>query len=404
MDKIEKSYDTDDLLRNLLERSLDNIYFKDEHSRIILCNETYAAKAGFSDIKGLLGKTDFEIFDQKHAQAAFNDEKHIMETGKPLIGYEEKEIWSNTNQLRWASTSKMPLVDLDGKIIGTFGISRDITEQKEAEQKIIEYTERLAALNQQMNEELMLAERFQRAFLPRVYPAFDRSDVRDYPVFYHKYLASGHVGGDFCAIRKLSATKVSLFICDVMGHGVRSALITGMIRTMIDDLVQKDMKPGEFLSQMNKKLFALLSSEEDLIFVTACYVIIDLQTGYLTYANAGHPRPLIKRNHSRQVLALRRLASHQPALGLQNNAFYETGIIHINSGDIVFLYTDGILEATGRDGDEFGQIRLIETLAAEKSTQLSTVVDRIAETVCAFHESTQFSDDICIVSMQLGTP
>jgi len=121
----------------LMNNVPDHIYFKDMESRFVRNSGSQIKRFGLSDPSQALGKTDFDFFSQGHARRAFNDEQTIMRTGQPLIGVEEKETWPD-GHVTWASTTKMPLRDKDGTIVGTFGISRDVTEHKKTEAAVRE--------------------------------------------------------------------------------------------------------------------------------------------------------------------------------------------------------------------------------------------------------------------------
>lgn len=123
------------LMRNFMESSDDSIYFKDLQSRFIRCSRIMIQRFGNEQMQDFTGKTDFDIFDEEHAREAFEDEQEIIRTGKPIFGKQEREIATN-GQVSWALTSKLPLRDADGEIIGTFGISKNITELKETEQEL----------------------------------------------------------------------------------------------------------------------------------------------------------------------------------------------------------------------------------------------------------------------------
>jgi len=123
------------LLDALMEHIPDNIYFKDRESRFIRINKAAAKWYGLDDPAQAIGKTDFDLFTGEHAQAAFDDEQRIIESGKPLLHIEEKETWPD-GTVTWVDTSKLPLRDRDGNIIGTFGISSDITAKKLAEESL----------------------------------------------------------------------------------------------------------------------------------------------------------------------------------------------------------------------------------------------------------------------------
>jgi PAS domain S-box-containing protein len=118
-----------ELLHTLLDNMPDAIYFKDLKSRFIKVNKYWVNKVGLGDAKKVEGKTDFDFFTPEHARQAFNDEMEVINSGKPLVGLEEKETWPDRPDT-WVSTTKMPLRDKKGNIIGTFGQSRDITEIK----------------------------------------------------------------------------------------------------------------------------------------------------------------------------------------------------------------------------------------------------------------------------------
>lgn len=136
--EIVNKYESEqNLLQALLNSIPDSIYFKDLRSKIIKVNPAMATKHNVNQLSDLIGKTDFDMFGYDHALAAYNDEQEIINTGKALIGKEEKEDWQD-GRTTWVSTTKMPLYDTDGKIIGTFGLSRDITEEIMSKQRIKE--------------------------------------------------------------------------------------------------------------------------------------------------------------------------------------------------------------------------------------------------------------------------
>ena len=125
-----------DLLRALLDNSPDHIYFKDTQSRFIKSSTAQALQFGMSTPDGLVGKSDFDVFSEEHARPAFEDEQEIIRTGLPMIGKVEKETWIDGRPDTWCLTTKMPLRNRDGEIVGTFGITKDISELKEAERRI----------------------------------------------------------------------------------------------------------------------------------------------------------------------------------------------------------------------------------------------------------------------------
>lgn len=124
-----------ELLRSLLDTSEETIYFKDKESRFLRCSAAMARIFNAQNPAAVVGRTDFDFFTKEHAQPAFEDEQQIIKTGKPIISKVEKETWPD-GRITWSLTSKMPLRSVSGEIIGTFGISKDITAIKEAETKL----------------------------------------------------------------------------------------------------------------------------------------------------------------------------------------------------------------------------------------------------------------------------
>ncbi len=124
-----------DLLRALLDNIPDSIYFKDRQSRFLRIGHQLARKFGLQDPNAAIGQTDADFFSPEHAKAALEDEDFILRTGQPIVGKTEKETWPD-GQERWVLTTKMPYRDKTGQVIGTFGVSKDITPLKQAEAEL----------------------------------------------------------------------------------------------------------------------------------------------------------------------------------------------------------------------------------------------------------------------------
>lgn len=122
------------LLRALLENIPDNIYFKDLQSRFIKVNQSMVDTYGVGS-SSLIGQSDFDLFTEEHARPAYEDEQEIIRSGKPIIGKLEKETFAN-GHVNWMSTTKTPLKNAQGHIIGTMGISRNVSELKQTEAKL----------------------------------------------------------------------------------------------------------------------------------------------------------------------------------------------------------------------------------------------------------------------------
>ena len=141
----ESGINESQMMNALMDYITDSIYFKDLKSRCILINKACAVKFRIKDPDKAAGKTDFDFFSKEHAKQAYKDEQQIIKTKKPIVNIEEKETWKGKED-RWASTTKMPFYNEKGEVIGTFGISRDITDKKRAQEEIKEGRSRIEAI------------------------------------------------------------------------------------------------------------------------------------------------------------------------------------------------------------------------------------------------------------------
>ena len=145
------------LLSALLEHVQSGIYFKDLQSRFLLINRAQARTLKLQSPDEAIGKSDWDFFAEEHAKEALFDEQEIIRSGRPLLDKEEKETWPD-GRITWVSTSKMPLLSPDGKIIGTFGISRDVTESRNTRQALIESEARFQELISTIREVFWIRE------------------------------------------------------------------------------------------------------------------------------------------------------------------------------------------------------------------------------------------------------
>jgi phosphoserine phosphatase RsbU/P len=393
------------LLKMLMDTLPDHIYFKDRESRFIAVNRATAELFGFADPAHVLGKTDADIFAREHAQAALRDEQEIVRTGQPLVNMEEKETWPDGHET-WVSTSKLPLRDPNGHIIGTFGLSRDITEKKRAEEKLAALAKELREKNEALEQDLEMARELQQAMLPHRYPHFPHhaSEEEIAVRFYHFYQPSMSVSGDFFQVLKLSDTKAGIFICDVMGHGVRAALVASTVSALVGQLRDYLGDPGEFLCRLNRALRSTLEYySEAPLFASAFYLLADLEKGELRYANAGHPNPLrIHRERDRTDTYPLNGSKHGPALGLFDDALYPNSQCELSPHDTLLLFTDGLYEVEGPGGDIYDYRRLLEAVSRHRELPAFQLCHEVIEEVQRFSAGRHFSDDACLVAMEVG--
>ena len=395
--------DTGFLLRSLMDNISDKIYFKDRESRFVMLNKTCMKWHGFTSEKDYAGKTDFDVFTKEHAQQAFDDEQRIIATGEPLLGVEERETWED-GTVTWVSTTKMPLRDKNGQIIGTFGISRDITEQKEAQLKASQYAAEIMRINEAMEDDVRMAGELQKTFFPKGYPDFpEGAEAASLLIeFHHHYFAGGILGGDYCAVTKLSEHEAGVFLCDVMGHGVRAALGTAFVRAMVEEISAIENDPGRFLTHMNRVLLPILQQEDVLLFTTACYLVVDVADGSVRAASAGHPLPMYFSGADGSVRWLFEDRSWcGPALALCEGEDYPTIQIEMLPGDAIVMFTDGLFEVAGANRDELGEQRLLEIARRHARLALPNRFTAILDDARQFSSKGTFEDDVCLIGFRL---
>jgi len=393
------------LLHSLMDNIPDTIYFKDRQSRFTRIDRAQAQILGVACPEDAIGKTDADFFTPEHARAALEDEQRLLQTGEPLVGKMEK-IRHADGKFRWVTATKVPVRDKQGQIVGLVGISRDVTERVEAEEKVAAYSAALRERNLQMEADLVLAREVQEALLPQQFPSFPpmvpshRSTLR----FASRYQPCAMVGGDFLNVLRISDSQAGLLVCDVMGKGVRAALVTAMMRALMEELLPIADSPGRFLAGLNRGLVSILQERQLPMFASACYVTLDSINGEVRFANAGHPAPFYLQPRAGTVEPLRQSdALPGPVLGVFDNSIYAEGRLRIVPGDRIMLFTDGLYELVGPSDEEFGQERLREAVRQRLDLALDGLFDQLLSEVRAFSCKKEFSDDICLLGAEIAS-
>jgi PAS domain S-box-containing protein len=419
-----------ELFQTLLDNLPDAIYFKDRESRFVRVSRSKVEKsllavrnrflaahpdAGPEELpphlagpepfaEYMLGKTDFDFYAEERARPAYEDEQEIIRTGQPSIGKLERAVQPE-GKVNWIITTKMPWHDKDGNIIGTFGVSRDVTALKETEERLAEYTRQLEQKNKQTAEELKMARELQLAMLPHEFPCVPRhrpraeSDLE----FFSYFFPSGAVSGDFFDVIRLSDTAVGLFICDVMGHDVRAALVTAMMRALVVDLSTTTTEPGELLAQINREVAGVFKQTGSTMYATAFYLIADVARAELRYASAAHPEPILLHRQRGMAEWLGNGPGQKkgPALGLFAEGQFPTHRCPMEVGDLIALFTDGLIEAEGPNNESFSAERLLAAVNQRAKLPTNELFAGLLDEIKKFSASSEFEDDVCVVGVEV---
>jgi sigma-B regulation protein RsbU (phosphoserine phosphatase) len=382
------------LLRQLMDHVPLQIYFKDMDSRFALASRQTAEWLGVGEPDALIGKHDRDFFSETHWAPAAYDERQVMESGNPIKDKLERETWRTASEETWVVTSKFPWRDRQGRVKGTFGVSSDVTDLVKAQKEAAKLASELAVRNQAYEEELHLAREIQHALATGQFPLVEGLE------FGSRYVPISGLAGDFFEVLPINDHAVGLLICDVMGHGVRSALIVAMLRGLLEKQRSQATDPGAFLNGLNVGLCSILNRAGATMFATAFYAVADRAAGTLSYACAGHPGAVIAGKSGVKQIAKEK-SERGPGLGLVPQTTYPVGSIALSEVERLVMFTDGIIEAENGSGEPFFEKRLMEIVGMSGKLSLDAMLQDILASVLTFSESKHFNDDVCLLGMEI---
>lgn len=377
------------LFQQMMETMDEYIYFKDVDSRFLAISRYYLSHCRESSPKEVLGKTDYELYDKEHADEAYFDERKLVEKELSEIHKDEHVTWDEFEM--WVHTRKLRLYTPSGFIAGTYGLSRNISRQKELDNALQQNLKSMEA-------ELELARNLQQALMQPKVPFFAADDGKPALEIATRYIATSHLSGDFFSIMETPGGCAGVLIADVMGHGVRSAMVTAMIQIALNQLENLLDEPAAFMKQLNGMFHQSLKSSGQVIFATAAYLHIDPKKRVLTCSQGGsnHGMLLPAEGEGKPLSA----GEVGPAIGLLPESDYVEHSCHLKPSDQVILYTDGVIEVTA-DGEEYGTGRLLKALKVRKSDTLQGQLDGLLQDVYAYGGAEEIDDDVCLIAVRV---
>lgn len=253
-----------------------------------------------------------------------------------------------------------------------------------------ERLEAASAAARRIDSELAHGRQLQRSFVSLVAPETPGYDIASH------YEAAREVGGDFFDLFRLRrrGRPLSVVIADVTGKGIAAALLMAFSRPLLHAAIDHTSGPAEALSRTNA---ILVNERRSSLFITALVARLDLPTGHLRFANAGHEPPiLVPGDGAPATLVL----GSGPLIGAFADLVLPECAVDLRPGDMLVLYTDGVTDARSSSGERFEEGRLFEAIAASRDGSAQDVVQAIASAVAAFAGGAEPADDITIVAIR----
>jgi serine phosphatase RsbU (regulator of sigma subunit) len=279
------------------------------------------------------------------------------------------------------------IMNLLCSFIGTAIANSEIYSLVEKQKKELENKNQIIETkNYQFLEELKLAKTIQQSLIPSVPPNIPGIRLASL------YKPMEDVGGDLFDFIKIREPNLfGIFISDVSGHGVPAALITSMVKTLVETAGEKRVKPAELLEYMNKKLLDQTGGN----FLTAFYAVYDISNSILTYARGAHNPPFVIRGN--EIITLNACGK---VLAIWEDVTFEQKQIKLFPGDKILFYTDGLTEAVNSQNLEFEEL-LPNFMIKNSNLSAQNFKDALYHALLNHREDYHFEDDVCIVVMEI---
>ncbi len=266
-------------------------------------------------------------------------------------------------------------------------------EIRSMQERIVENTEnltRLTAEKERIKTELNMAMQIQESMLPSIFPPFPDVEAFD---LYATMSAAREVGGDFYDFFLLDEDHLALVMADVSGKGIPAALFMMVTKAILKNNAMMGRSPGEILKMTNE---TICSNNRMQMFVTVWLGILEISTGTVTAANAGHEYPAIRQNGRFSLYKDR----HSFIIGGMSGMRYKEYSFRLGRGDRLFLYTDGVTEAMNSRGDLFGTERMLGALNRHTEGSPREILAGVQSAVSEFADGAEQADDLTMLCLE----
>jgi PAS domain S-box-containing protein len=362
------------LLSCVLEQTGDSVVITDADGKISYLNPAFEITSGYGQSEAL-GNTPRILKSGLHDAEFYRQLWSRLKQGQPHRGMVINR--RKSGELYWSQQMITPMRDEAGRLSHFVSVSRDITELKKKEEQEFQ---------------LQLARDVQTRFYapPPEVPGFDIG-VASHPVY--------ETGGDYFDFIHLQDGSIVIAMGDVKGHGYGSALLMALTRAYLRSFASMHLEVHEILAQINRMLLNDLEQHQ---FVTLCLVRLRPQERRFSYANAGHLPGFVLHASGDVKQAL---DSTGPPLGLfSDSTFSLLATVELLPGEMLLLVTDGIPEATSRDGDQFGSHRVMDYVRAHASAPAAQIATGVYQAARSYAEHDPQDDDITALVIKVDEP
>ena len=274
-------------------------------------------------------------------------------------------------------------------------LAESFAKQSALNMLYIDQIRHVTAEKERISAELDMASKIQASQLPRLFPAFPNR--REFSLFASMTPAK-EVGGDFYDFFMVGTDHIALVMADVSGKGVPAALLMMVARVLLKSSLQNGKGPAEALESVNNQL---CESNDAGFFVTIWVAVLEISTGKGVASNAGHEHPVLRRAGGSYELVIYR---HSMPVGTMEGIRFEQHEFQLNPGDSIFVYTDGVAEATNGDDELYGTERMLSALNSEPDAQPEQVLGNVMNDINGFVDGAEQFDDITMLCIRYMGP
>jgi len=269
---------------------------------------------------------------------------------------------------------------------------RGCLEKKQLHDSNRELLAKVLAQQEQIEEELAIARNVQDAMLP------SGDQLKEFKNFRIDtlYRPAVSIGGDFYHVFEYGVNRVAFFIADVSGHGPAAALIVAALKTVIENEREQCSRPGQFISTINRTLVKVVPEG---YFATLFFCVADFSDKSLTYCLAGHPSPFLTGERYEKPI---RFKTNGVPVGFDDRSVFTEDTVRFETGSKLVLYSDGLFEVRGEDGEYYGVERLADRIASLKDRDGKTMIDSVVRDVDRFWDGKSDRDDVAIVVIEFA--